>query len=402
MNSAETKDSTTLSWAGPISVNQAIELIDYGVLLKWRNMRTLKRSFNASDEEVIIRQFARRLVERASIRLQTEILVESLLVWLANATDQRNIDAFLDELLKSGGYYEACWAMVEVSLTSEIVEKRHSIKVFEMAVAVICELGKSLYQIQKVDPETSSRLQPLLDYIATFLVSVANKNSSSIRLSLLHYFGTTEHSNINRSYVNKIMMRFGHTVLDHLFGLLFKKRSESIALQYLLDNLPFVMEADNLAQKIVFETFKSNLLKRPERFCLFLNIFADHLAHLDANDWKDARIVFMKHLGALLKVASEFNPRAIGTELVITVLKLKNFQDCASEIERMEQDHDIKDMIRSGLHKGRLHTNGNLPSLGSHFRSNKRGRKPSFAKSNNESIVQQVHYLGSTDVQKAS
>jgi len=402
MNSVDAKETSTLSWAGPLSLDQALELIDYGVLLRWRNMRTLKRSFNAQDEEIIIRQFAKRLVERSSVRLQTEILVESLLVWLANSTDQRNIDAFLDELLKNSGYYEACWAMVEVSLTSEIVEKRHSIKVFEMAVAVICELGKNLHQIQKVDPENSSRLQPLLDYIATFLISVANKNSSSIRLSLLHYFGTTEHSSVSRSYVNKIMMRFGHTVLDHLFALLFKKRSESIALQYLLDNLPYVMEADNMAQKIVFETFKSNLLKKPERFCLFLNIFADHLVHLNSSDWNESRVVFMKHLGALLKVASEFNPRAIGTELVGTILKMRGYEDCIKQIQILEQDTDIKEIIRTGLHKGRIHATGHAPAMGGHFRSNKRGRKPSFARSNNESIVQQVHYLGSTDVQKAS
>lgn len=401
MNNEEGKNSTPATWAGPLSLDQALELIDYGVLLKWRNMRTLKRTFSPDDEETIIRQFAKRLTERSAIRLQTEILVESVLIWLSNSNDQRNIDAFLEEILSSPEYYEASWAMVEVSLTAELVEKRYSIKIFEMAVAVICELGKNLFQIQKADPGNFQRLQPLLDFVATYLVSVSNKNSGSIRLSLLHYFGVIEHDQANRSYVNKILMRFGHTVLDQLFFLLFKKRSESIALQFLLDTLPFILEADFASQKIVYETFKSNMLKKPERFCLFLNIFADHLATLGTKDFNESRKVYLKHLGALLKVASQFNPKTIGSELINAALKLKNFSECEQELALIQDDPDLKDMIREKLQKARAlaDTSG---GIGGQFRSNKRGRKPSFTKQSTESIVQQVHYLGGADIQKAS
>ncbi len=401
MNADVSNDATPVNWGGPLQLEQAIELIDYGVLLKWRNMRTLKRTFSADEELIIIRQFAKRLTERAGVRLQTEILVESVLIWLANSNDQKNIDAFLEEILASPDYYEACWAMVEVSLTAELVERRFSIKIFEMAVAVICELGKNLHQLQRVNPASYQRLQPLLDFVATYLVSVSNKNSSSIRLSLLHYFGVIEHNQTNRSYVNKILMRFGHTVLDQLFFLLFRKRSESIALQFLLDTLPFVLEADFASQKIVYETFKTNMLKKPERFCLFLNIFADHIAGLEGDDYNDSRKVYLKHLGALLKVASQFNSKTIGSELINAALKLKNFRECEQEIALIQQDPDLKDLIREKLQRARALSDSS-GGIAGQFRSNKRGRKPSFAKQNNDSIVQQVHYLGAADVQKAS
>src|SRR5690606_18318848 len=106
----------------------------------------------------------------------------------------------------------------------------------------------------------------LLDHIATFLLSVSNANSSCIRLSLLHYFGVCERHSEQKVCFNRIMGRFGHTVLDHLFNLLFRKRSEAVALQYLVENLPHVLEADRHAQKIVHETFKFYMLKQPERF----------------------------------------------------------------------------------------------------------------------------------------
>src|SRR5690606_26461565 len=108
------------------------------------------------------------------------------------------------------------------------------------------------------------KAQALLDHIATYLLSVSNTNSSCIRLSLLHYFGVTEHGSSNKLYFNRVMSRFGHTVLDHLFALLFRKKSEAVALQYLVENLPYVLGADRHSQRIVHETFKHYMLKEPE------------------------------------------------------------------------------------------------------------------------------------------
>src|SRR3954469_23447486 len=97
------------SWKGTRSFDQAIALIDYGVLLKWRDMRTLRRSFSPADEETVVRHFARRLVERAGVRLQAEILVESLMIWLANAASEKLLNAFLEELFAQPSCEEAAW-----------------------------------------------------------------------------------------------------------------------------------------------------------------------------------------------------------------------------------------------------------------------------------------------------
>src|SRR5690606_41340755 len=114
------------------------------------------------------------------------------------------------------------------------------------------------------------------------------------------YFGVTEHGTVNHQSFNRIMGRFGHTVLDHLFNLLFKKRSEAVALQYLLENLAFFLEADRHSQRIVHETFKFYMLKQPERFVLFIQAFTEHLA-VSGEDYDEAARVFMQHLVLLLK-----------------------------------------------------------------------------------------------------
>src|SRR5690606_9680768 len=157
---------------------------------------------------------------------------------------------------------EACWPLVEIALSNELAEGTHDQDIFEMAVALVCELGISIQEYDRAYPGEFRRASALLDHIATYLLSVSNANSSCIRLSLLHYFGVTEHGAEQKICFNRIMSRFGHTVLDHLFNLLFRKRSEAVALQYLIENLPYVLEADRHSQKIVHETFKFYMLKQ--------------------------------------------------------------------------------------------------------------------------------------------
>lgn len=389
------------NWKGTRSFDQARQLIDYGVLLKWRDMRTLRREIPGEDEEKIIRHFAVRLVERASVRLQAEIIVESAMIWLANAASEKLLHAFLEELFAQPGCDEACWALVEIALTSEVAENKHNGDIFEMAVALICELGVSIQEYDLAYPGEFKRAQALLDHIATYLLSVSNANSACIRLSLVHYFGTTEHTNPQRLCFNRIMSRFGHTVLDHLFSLLFRKRSEAVALQFLLENLPYVLEADRHSQKIVHETFKYYMLKQPERFSLFIQAFADSLRELD-DDFEESRKTFMQHLAAMLRVASDVNHKQLGREFLTAMLKFTGYSFCAPILDAVARDDEMRRPFRELLEQMRGTASTGVVDAVAQFRSSKRGRKPSFSRAEGLGTLHQVHYLGGIDIQKAA
>jgi hypothetical protein len=391
------------SWKGTKSVDQSKQLIDYGVMLKWRDMRTLRRSFSEAEEQEIIRHFARRLVERRGQRLQAEILVESAMIWLANAASERLLHAFLEELFAQPGCDEASWALVEIALTSEVSENSHDSDIFEMAVALICELGISIQEYEKAYPGEFDRAQALLDHIATYLLSVSNANSACIRLSLLHYFGVTEHSSQPKHSFNRIMSRFGHTVLDHLFNLLFRKRSEAVALQFLLENLPYVLEADRHSQKIVHETFKYYMLKQPERFSMFIQAFADELIHKKTEGYEESRKTFMQHLGAMLKVASDVNHKQLGREFITAMLKFDSDAFSRELLDAVGGDVEIRKPFLELLEQLRAGKDGaDTDAAVAQFRSSKRGRKPSFARAEGLGTMHQVHYLGGIEVQKAS
>ena len=391
------------NWKGTKSLEQATQLIDFGVILKWRDMRTLRRTLKADEEEQVIRHFAKRTVERAGVRLQAEILVESVMIWLANAASERLLHVFLEELFAQPSCDEACWQIVEIALTSELAENSHEGDIFEMAVALICELGISVQEYNKAYPGEFQRAQALLDHIATYLLSVSNTNSSCIRLSLLHYFGVTEHGLANKACFNRIMSRFGHTVLDHLFALLFRKRSEAVALQFLLENLPFVLEADRHSQKIVHETFKYYMLKQPERFCLFIQAFSDEILSKDEPAFGEAMKTFLQHLGAMLKVASDVNHKQLGQEFLLAILKFDRLPFCREMLAHLHSDADVKKPFRELLDQLRAtHQGSDVVDASLQFRSSKRGRKPSFSRAEGIGTMHQVTYLGAIEIQKAS
>ncbi len=394
------------SWKGVTTAAEACHLIDCGILLRWRDLRNMRRELKEGDEEVIIRHMARSLVERSTVRIQAEIIVESALIWLAHASLESLLNAFLEEFFGQARCDEACWPLVEIALTSELAETSHGEKIFEMAVALICELGLSLKEYAEAYPGEFNRADELLEYIGTYLLSVSNANSICVRLSLLHYFGVFEHGVVHKKFVNRVMSRFGHTALEHLFTLLFRKKSEGIALQFLLGNLPFVMEADHLAQRILHETFKTHMLKHPERFCLFMQAMTNELAEKEDTSFDIARKTLVQHLGAMLKIVSTVGHQQLARELFVCFLKFEQEPFFAEALQSLKTDADIRSQIMDIL-TNLMNPEADKPGrfqLGSvqPFRAAKRGRRPAFSRSTTTGTLHQVTFLGGVDIQRAS
>jgi len=393
------------SWKGTHSLDQACRLIDYGVLLRWRDMRTLRRAFSDADEATVMRHFARRLVERCAVRLQTEFLVESALIWMANAASEKLVNVFLEELFAQAGCEDACRVLVEVALTLELTDSSHGDEIFDMAVALVCEMGLSIFEYHKKYPGEFPKALSLLDHTATHLLAKSNVNSGSIRLSLLHYFGVIEHGTAQHNAVSRLMNRFGHTVLDQLFMLLFKKRSEAVALQFLIENLPYVLEADHAVQKIVHATFRNYMLKQPERFCLFLQAFADDLSCRDEASFTLSKQQFLHHLAVLFRVVSEVNQRQLAGELVTALSKFSDFAGLSMVIKNLESDPNMRSHFVGQIKEAVANVGPDEEAHGinvTSFRTNRRGRRPSFARAEGLGTMHQVHYLAGLEIQKAS
>ena len=212
-----------LSWKGINDPEVAKELIDSGILLQWREMRTLNRNFSLDQQEKIISYMALRFVERSSHRLSAEILVESLLIWLAATNNDRLIGCFIEAVFNQPGSGKSFSTLAEIILSFEPSDTKNIKQLNSTGVLLLVETGIAVKQVASQYPDMVKSPKALIDKISSYLLSISNTSDKSTRFALIHYFGVVERGQ-RRDNFNKIMARFGLTVLESLFTLLFQKR----------------------------------------------------------------------------------------------------------------------------------------------------------------------------------
>ena len=391
------------SWKGIKGLEEAKRLVDYGILLPWKEAKQMKKKFPLPDQVELVRHFAVRLGERVESRLPEEILIESVLVYLANCQEEEILYSFLEELLLHPNNIDACLVLTELAISLDLSTNENADDIFAMAVALVCELGVAVREVGIKYTEESESVSKVLDHVSTYLLSVSNSSSPCIRLSLVHYFGVVEQGKSNKPGFNRVMGRFGHTVLEHLFLLLFNKKTENVSLQYLMENLPFVLEADNHCQSILHQTFKFYMLKKPERFALFLHTFATHVRNKPGENTAVKR-VFLQHLGVLLKVVSEVNHKSLARELLIVILSFEGEAFKDELISLISVDETIRPSFKQLLEKMLKGIESGIDISGAKGAAprTKRGRKPSFSKGEALKSIHQVAFLGHKYTPRAS
>ena len=86
------------SWRAITSLADAREMVDIGSLLRWKDMRYVKKTIGKDEVNELVRHFAVRLAERIEARLSEEILIESLMIVMANYPEEEVLNTFLEEL----------------------------------------------------------------------------------------------------------------------------------------------------------------------------------------------------------------------------------------------------------------------------------------------------------------
>ena len=389
--------SFTRKWKSVGQLSEAEEMIDRGVVLPWSDAKRLQKVLSEDDLLKMMNIAALRFCERSEQRLAQEILVETVVIMLASGQKQELLlRGFLETLIVQPDYEGASLKLVDIALASENVETDHDDIMSSMAVSMVCELGFGLREYARVEPGQKRQVEAVLSTISTYLLSVSNTNDSAIRLSLLNYFGLIEFEKSSFDGFNKIMSRFGYTVLEQLFALLFNRKTEGVALQYLLENTPFILLGDHHSQRIIHQTWKFYMLKHPDRFGLFIQMLGQRLVELQEEKKLELSIrVFSQHLAALMTIISEVNHRELGKEVLKAFALFRDQPSCCEIMaEMIGEDYlrpSFKDLIHSILNSEI--SNDEIEAMISKTVQNKRGRRPSFHKSEALLTVQQVHVL---------
>lgn len=392
------------SWGRSTTLPGVRKLIERGVLLQRKDMRRVTSHFAEDERDAIIEQFADTFCKHISSRAMAERTVESLLVWLTWTDSNRAVRVFIDKLRAQENFYRACWVLTEVALADDVTQIEEGERVFATSIFLVCELGRVLHAHVEDDAAKFSEYSSLCNHLATWLLSLSSINSSSIRLSLLNYFGSMSYTATGKKFFNRIMRRFGYTVLDQLFFQLFNRRSEAMALEYMLHNLPCVLGGDYFTQNILRSIFQHYMYRNPERSLLFLRTFADELlatppaADAVQLEWQNKiKHSFIKHLAALYLVVAEINGRALIPEFLEILNRFQHEDDFHLTMRALQDSSALKPYFRSWLSlTERDNVKLCVPRV-----SRKRGRRPSFARTKtNVSTLEMVSFLVNNEVSR--
>ena len=378
-------------WRSVKDLDSAKSLIDTGVLLSIKDAKSIRKSLSDLDCATIMRHLVSTFCQRSSERLATEIILESMLSWMiANRVSEDLVDIFLEEIFESPYRAQACTALTEISVSAAFVDGEEGDEYLAVCVALTCELGLAIRAYEEEFPGDFKRAVSILSHMDNYLLSLGNSTSMSVRLSLLHYMGTLCTETKNQIPFNRIMSRFGYTAYETLFNLLSQKKTEGVALQYLLEGIPFVLHGDSSSQYIFNNTFKAFMLRKPEKFSIFINSLTETI--LDHEFFDRIKEVYLQHLAQLYTHAADVNQKELARDILSAFQKFQDEPEL-SAVLAMLQKTPIRQSFKNFLIQFQQTEDLTALTMGS-LKSKRRGRKASFSKVEQLGIISQVSWLG--------
>ena len=374
----------TIGWKKVKTTRLAMSLIDRGILLPWSDIKRLHSRFSHSEQLLLIRYFAINLAKPNTSHVHREKTVESLLIWLEYSRDDSLVQAFVEQSGKMD-FHTLVRDLTFITLSQDIFTANKGNNLYSMGISLVCELGNYLNNMQVSSKKQRKKKEALGSYVATYLLSVSNINHEKVRLSLFSYFSSICHTESGGKFFNKIMHRFGYTVLDYLFSQLFNKKSEAMALEYLFRYLPKVLHGKHFTHKTLHLIFRCLMYRYPDRFTLFLRTFTEQMLvrwRAEGVMEKKVSCSWFKHLVFLYPLVSEMNRRNLVPEFLEM---LRNFTHSEFH-EKVLDELQGMDILRPyfAVHltacRDNLYSNeGKVIPLGAKI-TKKRGRRPALAK----------------------
>ena len=148
------------------------------------------------------------------------------------------------------------------------------------------------------------------------------------------------------------------------------------------------------------------MYKQPERFSLFLDIFSQSMARREqvlVTDGEQVQITWLKHLAQLFYLANEIDHNFLAKDIILAICKFDHLPFGREILAKISKFEGVRPLFKEVANKlqGPLNKDSLFDSY-AQFRSKKRGRRPSFSKSDSINTLGQIVFLGDFGRQKAS
>lgn len=339
-------------WKNLQSIDDALYLIDIGIIITKQDIPAIQKVIHTSQHKRIIAHFIDRLSERYNDRDSSGILLESLFIWLGDHLTEKNIIYFLEYIFEHAQRLEIIQSFPQMCLSLELVDRQTRGLIFDLSIFLIAQMGLQTDILAKKFPEEFSNHQTTIQKLSAFMISIGNENSLRTRMCLLNYFGWMYTQHHKGQQFNKIMERFGSTLIKQLFQELFEGKSQQYILTYLLENLPYVLLSKPQIQNAMQHILRHNMLKHPIKFSIFIKIFIKELKHLKHYPPEQITLIktnFLKHLNMLLGVASNLQQHTLAKHIILSIVQFKKHPVLSTIIENIHADPQMNEMYITAL-----------------------------------------------------
>lgn len=394
-------------WNEIVSLEDAFYLIDIGVVIRVEDLVHLKRSITHEMTLSVFEYFAKKLTERHRDRVPGEVIMESMLLWMSMAMQEAYFIVFLQKIFEHAERDSIIYMLPRLCFGLEIVDSRHEDNVYDLSVFLVAQTGIQIKHFSQKYPEEFPQAQKIVNHISAIMVSIANVSSYRARLCLVNYFGMIELEQYRESYFNRVMTRFGSTVLNQLFSYLFEKKTEAYAYQYFVENFPCILLTDSDTQSTIQEIMRYNMLKHPEKFSQLIREFTPELKQtiaLYSSDQKKCVVKnYLHHLATLLQVVSQIGHPKISKELLLALCSFEEMPFTQQFLDNIIQSQEIRSFYRKILYNLRLKKNKKREYIESiaKLRTKKRGRRPRISKKD-LSVFEQIFFSQSKNAKTES
>lgn len=236
-------------------------------------------------------------------------------------------------------FREISIVLLEVA-DNELGDKHSRIPLGHTVLVILTEMGLLLANRagqSRLDNSGSARV---VEYITTSLLARSNVNSNAMRMSLLHYLARNPVNREATLQLNRVISRFGQSLLEDLFTSFFEdKRRETAAFYFLLEHMNLFLSVSPSLAEMSHTVLRHFMLKYPDDFPRFL---ASYHERVSSNASK--LLPLTKHMSLLLRTAVEVSQRDLSEAIAALLYKhLSVFKDSHTPLfdEHVELACDI-------------------------------------------------------------
>ncbi len=237
------------------------------------------------------------------------------------------LKSLLENVSNSDFLQDIALSLLEIA-DNELTDDKRKLPIGQTALVMITELGLLIANKAGNSSLDYKGMARVVEYITSSLLARSNVNDTAMRISLIHYLSRCPLNNQATSQLNRVMTRFGQSLLDELFCAYFQdKKRGPAAFHFLVQYLNIFLVASPSLSEMSHDVIKHFMLKFPDEFPEFIWNYCDRIPKEEIRLAANTR-----HLALLLNAAVEVSRRDLAESLSNVLLKnIELFRDISPD-----------------------------------------------------------------------